>query len=277
MQQSALVALLMEWVVLVTTAAPLTLHSSQLANKKPRAAIFLWFGALTISVAASLAAFGVAVSAVVEFWKLLETQSESVEKTLWAYAISFTPWLLLAIAGVTLALVNQRLEPLLDQRKALSESLDNLPSEMFDSTGFKLPKHLEIHKIALSAPLAFAASSSSSLGRRFRIVISSGIEAIMGPAELEAIILHESAHIAQSHQRLKTFAGFLAKVTPGLIASRLFESELSNLCEFAADDSVVRRQGAESLSSALAKIDATQPSPALKQRMRRLAQTSRLH
>ena len=271
MQLNALIALLMEWVVLVTTAAPLVMHSARFAGRLPRLAIAIWFTSFAVAGACVIAALAIAAISVLDFWRYLEMQKDSPERTGWAFALSFVPWLLLALSGVTLALINQSLEPLIAHRKVLSDSLENLPSRQIEAPNSILPRKVELHEIQLRAPLAFSSSDSRE---HHRIVVSSGLTDLMNAGELAAVIRHEIAHINQGHQRLKSFALFVARLTPTLVASKLFQLELNRLSEFAADDAVVSSGLGDDLLNALTKICEARPSQLVSQRLARLATTT---
>ena len=79
----ALIALLMEWVLVITTLAPLVLGSGRLGASRPRAAIVLWFTSLLVSGIASLAAFLIAIAAAIDFWSQLEGKREAPDRLVW--------------------------------------------------------------------------------------------------------------------------------------------------------------------------------------------------
>ena len=265
MQLAALMALLLEWVILITTAAPLLLQSSRFTIRNPRTAIALWFGTLVLATVALAVAFTLGVITAVSFWAQLESQKDSPEKIFWAFVFSFVPWILLAFAGITLVLINQRLEPVLEAKRLVRNSIDilaqqrrsDLPSRTFG---------VEVFEIQLAAPLAFAVSTRKSR----RIVLSSGLQELLDPIELQAAVAHEFAHLKQHHQWQKTVAGLIARLTPWLVASKVLVFELSFLCEYAADDAVFRKSQGVALLNALKKMHAKQPDPEVKQRIERL-------
>ena len=268
MTSLALIALLMEWVVVITTATPILLQATPLRSTRPRTVIALWFGAMLASGLVSLVAFALAAKQAVDFWFQLESQRDSTEKLLWAFIYSFAPWLLLALGGIAIALINQKLEPLIEKQRDLNQALEqlSLKRHLTDSTAF------EVFEVQLDAPLAF----TSTLASRSKIVVSSGLKALLTESEFKAVVLHEQAHIRQRHQTLKKIATFIQRITPGIAASKILKSQLEALCEFSADDSAIRqlkRVGLDArfIVGALQKMQTSNPNPLNQERLNRLA------
>ncbi len=98
-----LLLVLIEYVLLVSTAAPFILVNR--FTKTPSVGIAVWFTLFFTAMAAAVLAVGIAIWSIVETYLLLQTKTD-----IWLIlAVSFAPWLLLAFAGILLALSNQRL------------------------------------------------------------------------------------------------------------------------------------------------------------------------
>lgn len=106
------------------------------------------------------------------------------------------------------------------------------------------------------APYAFCIG-----GRHHRVVITSGLLATLGPAELKAVLAHEHAHLRQRHHTAlvscRALFGTLAPLFPAFRAAMPLVRHYAELC---ADDSARRRVGAGPLRDALARL-ALLPAP----------------
>jgi hypothetical protein len=110
-----LLLVLIEYVLLVSAAAPFILVNR--FTKTPSIGIAVWFTLFFTAMAATVFAVGIAVWSIVETYLLLQTKTD-----IWVIlAVSFAPWLLLAFAGILLALSNQRLEPLFRAAKEFDQ------------------------------------------------------------------------------------------------------------------------------------------------------------
>ena len=260
--QIALIALLMEWLVVITTAPPLILTSPRW-RARGRVTIAAWFGSLLTAGLLTLISVALAIEFAVDFWQTLEANQNTFDKLFWAFVYSFLPWIVLAGFGIALALINLRLEPLIESRREVGSALESLPLQ---SMKMRIDG-IEVFSFQLAAPVAFAWQGSGAP----RIVISSGLVEILDEDELDAVAMHEQAHILQRHQSLKRVAALVQKMSPGIAAGRIFAGELEQLCENAADDLVLRRGAGEPLISALKKMQTAAPNPEVQSRLNRLA------
>ncbi|MDA3644092.1 M56 family metallopeptidase [Saccharopolyspora indica] len=86
------------------------------------------------------------------------------------------------------------------------------------------------------------------------VAITRGALDALTPAELNAVLAHEHAHLAGRHHLLLTVLGAIRRAFPGVRLFRAAEREVGRLLEMCADDVAVRRQGAGPLLSALASM-----------------------
>ena len=209
----------LEWVILVTTLAPMV--SVGRFNKTPRLGITIWFLALLSAGFAVALAAATALFSILETYLRLSANPVGSDRWLLALVTSFAPWLILAIAGISLALVNQRVAPLLIQAKTQLPALE---------ASFKPVSTFEGYQVyCANLPFFWAAVI------RGRIVVSSHALDNLTDSELSAVLWHEVGHIQGRHNLIKSLAGFVSLLSPGLTASRMLSSEVYRLAELDAD------------------------------------------
>ncbi len=228
-----LLLVLIEYVLLVSTAAPFILANR--FRKHPNLGIGIWFTLFFTAMAAAILALGIAACSIIETYYLLQTATD-----IWlVLAISFAPWLLLGFAGILLALSNQKLEPLFRAAKE------------FD----------QLAKLARREVEAFHKAKVYELEIPGYLAITKGYEIYLSKAvfdlperQLDAILWHEYGHIRLGHQRLKRVTGLMMQLTPWFVVSRAFSAEVSKLCEFAADKYAQKRVYSKDLAEARANF-----------------------
>ena len=220
---------LIELVLLVTVAAPM-FYAGRF-RKTPNLGIFLWFGALVSSMIAAVLAIGIACYFVFDTYNSLQQGDDPVLLVL----ISFAPWLLLGVAGILMAIANQRLAPLFEVTPELG-SMEDLGARYVRD--YKKARVLE-----LEIPGYFA------LTRDKDIYLSSAAHALP-QRQLEAILRHEYGHIRLHHQLLKRFAYLIYQLLPWVVASRALKREIDVLCELAADNYALKKVYSKDLYSA---------------------------
>ena len=214
-----LIPLAIEWVILVTTLAPIVLvgRFSNHANL----GIAIWFATFLSAGFATLIAIGVSVWGYVKTVESLN-YSELGSHTWWLELLmSFAPWLALALGGVTLALVNLRLEPMLNKARAVTPLL-NLS---------KIPM-LNFHGVPVSTvelPFAYALATGKE------IVLSNFVVEHLSENELEAVLWHEFYHVRRNHFWIKRLARLIRVLSPRLAASSALVNEVEKLIEISAD------------------------------------------
>ncbi len=173
-------------------------------------------------MAASITAVGIAAWSIIETYYLLQTATN-----IWLIlAASVAPWLMLAFAGILLALSNQKLEPLFRAAKQFDQ-LAQLARREVESFHKAKVYELEIPGfIALTQGYAIYLSKASF---------------DLPEKQLNAILWHEYGHIRLRHQRLKRFTSLMLQLAPWFVVSRGFSAEVARLCEIAADKYAMKR------------------------------------
>lgn len=91
-------------------------------------------------------------------------------------------------------------------------------------------------------------------GRPGTIVVTSGALAVLAPAQLDAVLAHERAHLAGRHHLVIALARGLAAIFPGVPLFTHGAAEVARLTEMRADDAAARRTGRRPLIEALLAI-----------------------
>ena len=228
-----LLILLIEWVMLVTVAAPMFLAGR--FNKAPNIGIWLWFTILISAVLATAVSVVIATVSIFTTWQNLSA-GQNLGITLLA---SFAPWVLLGSAGTLLALANQRLSPLF----AIRDKLDPLTNLM----ARQIMAYRKAQIMELDVPGYFA------LTRDKQIYLSRAVFEL--PAkQLSAIMRREYGHIKFRHQNLKQFAYLIYQLFPWVVASRALVYEIDRLCELSADKYAIYRVYSKDLIEARSKF-----------------------
>lgn len=110
--------------------------------------------------------------------------------------------------------------------------------------------------VAHETPLAYCVP-----GLRPRVVLSSGVLAVLREEEVRAVLAHESAHLEQRHDLVVLPFVALRETFPRLRPVRTAVAEVALLIEMLADDRAARRHPREVLARALYKVSAG-PVPA---------------
>jgi len=85
-------------------------------------------------------------------------------------------------------------------------------------------------------------------------VLSEGLLELLSPAELEAVMRHERAHLAQRHDLLLLAFAAWRTALPWLPTSQLAQRAVSELTEMLADDAALREARRETLIRAIAVV-----------------------
>jgi Zn-dependent protease with chaperone function len=231
-----LIPIALEWVILVTTLAPILLPSQRLFLKYPTLGLATWFATLLSAGIAALLALAVAVWSLIETWLTLEANDALSANWLAAFWVSFAPWLMLAAAGISVALINLRIEPLIIAAKQSQPLFEGALRPVGNFNG------VQVLEISLPVAVAFTRNS--------QVVISSIVREVLTEEQFQAVLWHELAHIQGRHNSLKKLAGFVRTLSPKLAASKALVAEVDQLCENAADRRALRKVDAETLKSA---------------------------
>ena len=227
-----------EWVILVTTLAPLVLIGR--FNNFPRMGLAIWFTALLSAGVAVVIALAVAVGSVITTYLTLVANPVGTESWLLALAASFAPWLILAVAGISLGLVNQRVAPMI--------ALANQAAPLLTAAAKPVREFAGLPVRSIQLPIMVAAAHRGS------ILVSTEALASLSDAELEAVLWHEVGHIRGRHNQLKQLAGFVLLLSPWLAASRALVAEVERLAEVDADRFAAKRVSIELLAGTRAKF-----------------------
>jgi Zn-dependent protease with chaperone function len=97
-------------------------------------------------------------------------------------------------------------------------------------------------------------------GRHPTVILTTGALEALDPAQLDAVLAHERAHLAGRHHRLIAMARIGRQVLPFLPLMRDADAQVARLAEMHADDAAARASNPRSLATALV-ILATAGSP----------------
>lgn len=220
MESIFLIVILLEYVLMVTTAAPMFLVSR--FDKAPNLGIGIWFGLFFSVLLAG------AVSIWLASWSIFETylRLQADEEIWFTLLASVAPWILLGFAGILLALANQKLAPLFVQGKKADYLSLIAPRELFDY------RRAKVYELDLPNYFAFTKDRG--------IYLTSAVFELPHN-QLHAILRHEYGHISLGHQNLKRFTALAVQLMPWFAVSRAFSKEVGRLCELAADNYALRR------------------------------------
>jgi len=226
------------------------------AVRHPRLSLFLWFA---LFCAGCLSAVGSVVSAVVGG---LEVGHATDAVT--AVVLTVTAWLGLGAVGCTLALLINSGEPIMDAARVQRRDVVPHGSHLDERPSLTLARIPSDDVVACSLP-----------GREPTIIIPTRLESELTPAQLQAVIAHEFAHLEGRHHLLKRIAAVNAACLPRrLRVGREFLRAVTLLLELAADDAAARQAGAVHLANALARIGELVGDPTMVMRAERLTTRS---
>jgi Zn-dependent protease with chaperone function len=83
------------------------------------------------------------------------------------------------------------------------------------------------------------------------IIVTTGALGILAPAQLDAVLAHERAHLAGRHHQLLALCKGLAATFPAVPVFAKGQAEIARLAEMAADDKAARHTGRRPLIEAL--------------------------
>ena len=229
-----LIPLALEWVILVTTLAPLLLVGK--FTSSPRLGITIWFLAFLTSGVAIVLALIVSVWAYAETVTALNKNEFGGQVWLASLAVSFAPWLALAAGGVSLAIVNQKLEPIVVAAKEVEPLLHHSKTPLLNFMGVPVS--------TVELPFAYALATNRE------ILISKFAVDHLSRNELEAVLWHEVCHVKEKHFAMKRLARLIRELSPALTASRALVGEVERLVEIAADKHALEKVSAPTLTMA---------------------------
>lgn len=229
-----LLVILIEYVLLVTTSAPFLMANR--FRKAPEVGIAIWFGLFFSAMIAGISAVAIAAWSVIETYYRLQAGGE-----IWfVLGASIAPWVMLGLAGILLALSNQKLEPMFQAAKTF-DLLSRLSVREVETF-----RKARVFELDVPGFIALTKDSDIYLSREvFRLPIR----------QYEAILWHEYGHIRLKHQRLKRFTNLMMQLAPWFAVSRGFSYEIAKLCELAADRYALRKVYSKDLVEARRLFD----------------------
>jgi Zn-dependent protease with chaperone function len=222
-------------VVVASTIAPLWINQF---TKRPRLGIIAWLSLFLSAGLASLIAIAISIWAVIYNFITLEQHKQNLFLTL---AFSIAPWLIFAMAGIAINLINLKLEPIIANFKKLF-SQPVLPAKTFREF-----QGVDVQLIELDVPIALAISRPAQ-----KILISAGAVARLSDSELDAALWHEIGHLRGRHNFIKRVVRLVDSLAPFIRASKVMSHEVDRLCEVAADNFALRHVDARTLHLARA-------------------------
>ncbi len=225
------IPLALEWVILVTTLAPMLLPKR--FDARPQLGIAIWFSTFLSAGIAAVLAITIAVWGYTDTLNALNSNEIGNEKWYLALIVSFAPWLALAIGGITLALINIKLEPMFESAREIVPSLDLGKQPLMNFMGTPVA--------VVQLPFAYALATNRE------IVISQFAVDHLSKDELDAVLWHELGHVKYKHFALKRLARLIAALSSRLAASRAMVAEVERLCEIAADNYALKKVTAPTL------------------------------
>lgn len=111
---------------------------------------------------------------------------------------------------------------------------------------FLTGRHLGPSTVVLDAPQCAAYCVPPGI-----IIVTSGALSVLAPAQLDAVLAHERAHLAGRHHLLLALSKGLAATFPAVPLFARGQGEIARLAEMAADDTAARSAGRRPLIEAL--------------------------
>ena len=167
--------------------------------------------------------------------------------------VGVVSWALLAAAAVLLA----RLTGVLVASATRTLRARRRHRRLVDLVTTPAPE-LGARVVAHDVPVAYCLP-----GLRSRVVLSRGALDLLDRPELDAVLAHERAHLAQRHDLVVLPFVALAATFRQLPPVRVAADQVALLVEMLADDVAARRHSRAALAQALAKVGAGVPDGAL--------------
>jgi Zn-dependent protease with chaperone function len=206
----------------------------------PKFGLFLWFTYFVSSVVASIVAIVVTVWALAELIEYV-WGGRSIEIELFRH---LGLWLLVAVSGILIALINLKTEPLIEKANIARKDLSRASKLVGEFEG------ISIYEITFPVPLAFVAKIQG----KHAILVSNSALVQLTKTELEAMYWHELGHIRGRHNLVRSIAKAVALITPILAASKLFTAETDHLTEILADNFAKKQVDEKILTRTRAKF-----------------------
>ena len=231
--------------LLLARVVPRRLAGAAWVLRCPGQALLLW---QAVGLAVGLLAIEVAVTLALS--PAGPTHAQALA-TLSGGAVGSMPvWTGVALAvGVLLLL---RLLTVLLSSTAVTLRARRKQRRLVDLVGTRNPLLAGARVVDHDLPLAYCLP-----GLRPRVVLSSGVLALLRDEEVRAVLAHEAAHVDQRHDLVVLPFVALRSTFPGVPGVRTAQREVAFLVEVLADDAATRRHAPHVLARALYKIGAS--------------------
>ena len=234
--------------LLLAVVVPPVLQRASWPTRSPALALLLWQavglagGLLAIEIAVTVALSAAGTSHLEAVRALVDGRFESMP--VWSgVALAAGTLILLRLLSVLLASFGTTLRARRSNR------------ELVDLVATRNPLLAQARVVEHALPVAYCLP-----GLRPRVVLSSGVLALLSDEELRAVLAHESAHVDQRHDLVVLPFLALRDTFPALPGVRIAVDEVALLVEMLADDRALRRHPPQALARALYKVGAA-PAP----------------
>lgn len=232
------IPLALEWLLLATSLAPILLP--RVFPQNPELALATWFAVFLSAGLVLFFSIGVAIWSYLASIDALGKANSGAGSFIDFLILSFGPWLFLALTGIALALLNNRIEPALEDFRRFQPMLELVQTE------FMTFERIPVFEIQSEVPIAFSTKRS--------IFVSTRAISLLTQEELAAVLLHEAAHVRKKHFVIKSLASWIHTVSPRLEASRALVFHVERLCEEIADKEALINTTAQTLAHTRTKF-----------------------
>jgi Zn-dependent protease with chaperone function len=254
---------LLGYAILAALTSPLLLARGAWRITYPRLALALWNVAFLSGLAALIASLCWSITLVMATPSSRSVPSDWFDPTV----IVVFAWVGLAVAGGVGALVLSRLEPMDAAKRRANEHLTLLEATAVYRTA--QVSGVLVNFVDCTVPLAVSFAGSDR-----RIVVTSGLEDGLTPAQLRSVIEHERTHLTHRHGLIGSLAQLNLACLPKLFGAREFERSAHLLVELIADDQAARVCGVPDAANALVRVGKLRGSEAMELRAQRLVDNS---
>lgn len=218
-------------------SAPRLLTRGRWQVQQPRLALALWHLAFLLGIGSVCAAIVFAVA---------NTLTATDANSMASVVATVGGWAALAAVGGVAMFIASGGDDVGDASRRNRGALLSLPH-----SARALDHHTELRVCAASEILA-----CSIPDRRGTVLITTGLVALLTPAQLRAVVAHERAHLRQRHHWALRLADLNIACLPRTRAARELRRATGLLIELIADDSAARSSGAVHLANALTRVGA---------------------
>lgn len=248
----ALILILLVAALVLPLLAPIALTVGHWQVRHPRTALALWFGAFF----AGFAALAGSLIAIIVAALGASAGKPAAE----AFAVTVLAWLSLGAVGGALTVIAAASEPILEADREVVQQFAPVV------TSRELRGRLVMAKFHGTEPVACTVG-----GKEPMILVSSALEQALTPAEVQAVLAHEYAHLHGRHHWALRIARVNSACLPrGLAAGPALTRATLLLVELSADDSAARQAGAVNVANALAKLSRLTRNSGMQLRAERL-------